>query len=215
MNAHAPSARAPGILLHGPRIYDLQVWLATHGREQDLRETILRVARLTPGEAMLDVGCGTGTLATAARPRLGPAGEVIGLDASPEMIDSARHKARRAGVLVTFETGPAQALPFPDGRFDLVTCTLVLHHLPRRDREACLGEMRRVLKPGGRALIVDFATSSKQQGGLLHRLHRHGRVKPADILDLVARAGLRRAEDGPLPFRDLYYVLASAPETAA
>ncbi len=215
MNAHAPQPGAPGILLHAPRIYDLQVWLVSHGRESRLRDTMLNLARLAPGEAMLDVGCGTGTLAIAARARLGPAGEVVGLDASPEMIASARGKARRAGVPVDFETGPAQALPFPDDRFDLATCTLMLHHLPRPGREVCLREIRRVLKPGGRALIVDFATSSTQQGGLLHRLHRHGRVKPADILDLVVRAGLRPIEDGSLPLRDLYYVLAVAPEATA
>jgi len=211
--SHNPAhAGLPGILLHSPRVYDLQVWLATAGRERGLREAILALARPAPGEAMLDVGCGTGTLAIAARPRVGPAGEVFGIDAAPEMVAGARRKALRAGVDVAFEAAQAQALPFPDARFDLVTATLMLHHLPRAARSLFVREVRRVLKPGGRLLVIDFATSSKQQGGVLHRLHRHGRVKPAEIIDLVTAGGLARVDDGPVAFRDLHYVLAAAPE---
>lgn len=214
MAAAAPHAAPHGILLHSPRIYDFQVWLATRGRERRLREMILSLARPQPGEALLDVGCGTGTLALAARPRLGPAGEAFGIDASSEMVAGARRKAVRAGMQVTFETAQAQDLPFPDARFDLVTSTLMLHHLPRTTREACAREVRRVLKPGGRALIVDFATSSQEQGGLLHRLHRHGRVKPEEILGLARAVGLAVIDSGTLPLRDLHYVLAGAPEAA-
>lgn len=209
MTATARHAALPGILLHSPRVYDLQVWLATRGRERALREMILRLARPAPGEAMLDVGCGTGTLTIAASPQVAPCGEIFGIDASHEMILGARRKAQRAGVQVTFGTGLAQDLPFPDARFELVTSTLMLHHLPGSARLASLQEIRRVLKPGGRALIVDFATSSQEQGGLLRRLHRHGRVRPAEIHDLVTAAGLVRLDDGPLPLRDLHYVLAA------
>lgn len=215
MASRSPShAAAVGILLHSPRIYDLQVWLATRGREPALRERILDLARPAPGEAVLDVGCGVGTLAIAARRRVGASGEVFGVDASPEMVSGARRKALKAGMQIAFQHGLAQALPFPDARFDLVTSTLMLHHLPRPVREGSLREIRRVLKPGGRVLVVDFASSSTQQGGLLHRLHRHGRVKPAEIIDLATAAGLVRLEDGPLPFRDLHYVLAAAPGRA-
>lgn len=131
------------------------------------------------------------------------------------MIAGARRKARKLGVQVGFEEGHAQALSFPDARFDLVTCTLMLHHLARPAREASVREIRRVLKPGGRALLVDFATSSQQQGGFLHRLHRHGRVRPADILDIATGAGLIQAETGTLPLRDLHYVLSIAPGAAS
>ena len=218
---HAPehalgqhAASLPGILLHAPRRYDFQVWLATGGKEASLREAILRFARLAPGEALLDVGCGTGTLAVAAARRLGPSGRICGVDAAPQMVAAAQRKARGAGLEADFREAPAQALPYPDGQFDLVTATLMLHHLPRPGREACAQEMARVLKPGGRALAVDFATSSQAHGGLFARLHRHGRVKLAEIEALLAGAGLSLVESGAVGMRDLHYVLAAKPGPA-
>jgi ubiquinone/menaquinone biosynthesis C-methylase UbiE len=205
---------SPGasILLHAPRHYDFQVWLAMGGQERRLRDAILDRARLIPGETMLDIGCGTGTLAIAARRRLGPAGKVFGVDASPEMVAAARAKARKAGQPIEIETAAAQSLPFPDGGFDLVASTLMLHHLPKPDRAACAAEMLRVLRPGGRALVVDFATSSEVGGGLFQRLHRYGRVRPEQIAALLLGAGFDVADRGVLGMRDLHYVLAVKPD---
>lgn len=213
--ARSPAGRASpaGILLHSPGHYDFQVWLALRGREGALREAIVRRARLEPGEAVLDVGCGTGTLAVAAGRRVGPTGAVFGVDASQEMVAAARAKARRAGVEIDVQEAAGQALPFPDGRFDVVTSTLMLHHLPREGREACAREMARVLKPGGRALAVDFASSSQTQGGLFSRLHRHGFVRLDQIVGLLVGAGLTVLESGPMGVRDLHYVLAAKPQT--
>jgi ubiquinone/menaquinone biosynthesis C-methylase UbiE len=205
----------PGILLHAPRLYDLQVWIATRGRERALRRAILQRAQLKPGEAVLDVGCGTANLALAARGHVGLTGEVFGIDASPEMVAAAKAKARKAGLEVSVTTGQAQNLTFADERFDLVTSTLMLHHLPHPGREAAASEMRRVLKRGGRALVVDFASSSRAQGGFLHSLHRHGRVRPDVIIGLLADAGLEVTESGPLGMRDLHYVLAVKPAAAS
>lgn len=203
------------ILLHSPRHYDFQVWLATGGQEQRLREAILDRARLVAGETMLDVGCGTGTLAIAARRRLGPGSQVSGVDASPEMVVAARAKARKAGFDIEVETATAQALPFVDGGFDLVTSTLMLHHLPKPARATCMAEMLRVLKPGGRALVIDFATSSEVQGGPFRRLHRHGRVRPEHIVALLAGVGFGVVDRGPLGMRDLHYVLGVKPGAGA
>src|SRR5581483_2103130 len=75
-----------GIVLHSPVLYDLTVWLAFLGKEDSFRQTVLNLARLKSGESVLDVGCGTGTLAVAAKRRVGAAGAVHGVDASVEML---------------------------------------------------------------------------------------------------------------------------------
>src|SRR5262245_28829105 len=96
-----------GLVLHHAALYDLLVWLRTFGRERRFRDTMLSFAQLTPGEAVLDVGCGTGSLAIAAKQQVGPLGFVRGVDASAEMIARANMKARRAGVDLEFTQGTA------------------------------------------------------------------------------------------------------------
>jgi ubiquinone/menaquinone biosynthesis C-methylase UbiE len=198
-----------GLVLHSPARYDLLVWLLTLGRERSFREKTLRFARLEPGESVLDVGCGTGTLAIAAKRHVGPTGTVYGIDASPEMISRAAIKARKAGVEVAFNIGTAQALPFPDARFDALLSTLMLHHLPRNARQRCAREMRRVLKPGGRALVVDFGEPQKKRRGLLSHLYRHGHVPLRDIIEVLCDAGLNVVESGAVGIKDLQFVLAT------
>ena len=200
-----------GAVLHSAALYDLQVWLAMLGRERVFRETVVRLARLRPGEAVLDIGCGTGTLAIAAKRHVGPTGTVCGIDASPEMLARAQKKARKAGVEIVFNNAMAQALPFPDAQFDAVLATVMLHHLPRKARQQCAAEMRRVLKPGGRVLAVDFGLAARERKGLLAHFHRHGHVKLPDIIDLLNEAGLHSVESGAVGIRDLQFVLAKRP----
>lgn len=201
-----------GLILHAAAGYDFLVWLATFGRERDLRERMLRLARLEPGEAVLDVGCGTGTLAIAARGRVGQSGEVCALDASPEMIARARKKARRAGVDVSFENAFAQSLPYPDARFDAVLTTIMLHHLPKAARQELAREIRRVLKPGGRVLAIDFAAPGPDRKRLLDHIHRrHGHVALEEIVALFGDAGLKVVESGAVGMRDLRFVVATVP----
>ncbi|HUZ63197.1 MAG TPA: methyltransferase domain-containing protein, partial [Acetobacteraceae bacterium] len=203
-----------GLVLHAAARYDLTVWLMTLGRERAFREKILQLARLQPGEAVLDVGCGTGTLAIAAKRRVGPAGAVYGIDASPEMLARADRKARKAGFKIALKQAAAQELPFPDARFDAVLTTLVLHHLPRRAREQCAREIARVLKPGGRVLAVDFSAPARKRRGFLSRFHRHGHVTLGDIVTLLGGAGLDIVESGAAGFRDLQFAVAMAPHGA-
>jgi ubiquinone/menaquinone biosynthesis C-methylase UbiE len=193
------------------RWYDLLAWLLTLGRERAFRARLTELARLAPGEVVLDVGCGTGSLALAAKRAVGATGTVTGVDASPDMIALATRKAARAGVDVTFRNAAAERLPFPDATFDAVLATLMLHHLPAPVRRECAREALRVLKAGGRMLAVDFSAPSARRHGLLSRLHRHGGVPLDAIVALLRDAGLRVVETGAVGVSDLQYVLAMAP----
>ena len=209
---HNSEHRVTGLILHGAMRYDLTVWLFTRGRERSFREKLLAPLKLSPGEAVLDIGCGTGGLAIAAKRQVGPAGMVHGIDASPEMVARAERKARGA---VAFEVAPAQMLPFPDRQFDAVVSTLMFHHLPRKARVECACEMRRVLKPGGRALVVDFAESSEpHRMRLFAHQGRHGHTDLSEIVAYLSDAGLTPGEQGPVGVSSLQFALATAPAVA-
>ena len=137
-------------------------------------DTVVNLAAPNPGEEVLDVGCGTGSLALRLEASLGARGSVHGIDASPEMIDTARHKALKAGIDVDFRVGFAEELPFADRTFDLVVSQLVIHHLPGDLKSRAFGEMCRVLKHNGRCVIVDFEPPKTMLWRSLARLlHRH------------------------------------------
>jgi len=204
--------RTSGIVLHSPLLYDFTVWVAFLGKEHSFRQRVLNLGRVASGESVLDVGCGTGTLAIAAKKRVGVAGTVHGLDASMEMLANAEKKTRKAGVEVFFKSGVAEALPFPGAQFNVVLSTVMLHHLPQKARLQCAKEIRRVLKPDGRVLVVDFEGFSDQKRTILSHFHRpHGHVRGQDIVELLAQAGLKTIESGPVGIRDLQFVLATAP----
>jgi ubiquinone/menaquinone biosynthesis C-methylase UbiE len=200
--------RTHGLVLQWAARYDLLAWLLTHGRERELREAIIRLAELQQGNDVLDIGCGTGTLAIAASGHVGKTGAVTGIDASPSMIARANRKAVKAGAPVTFHVAVAESLPFPDRRFDVVFSTLMLHHLPRKTRQQCAGEIKRILKADGRVVAVDFGRANRR--GLLAHFHRHGRVDVEDIVRLFVDAGLRPTRTGPLGMNDLNFVVADA-----
>jgi ubiquinone/menaquinone biosynthesis C-methylase UbiE len=204
--------RTTGLVLHKAVGYDMLLWLVTLGREHAFREQMLRLARLQPGEAVLDVGCGTGTLAIVAKRHVGPAGEVCGVDASPEMISRAQKKAGRAGVAVTFRCAFAQSLPYPDASFTVVLTTVMLHQLPKKARVELANEIHRVLEPGGRVLAIDFSWIAKDRRNFLDHIHRrHGHVDPEETIGLFSDAGLIVAESGPVGMRNLHFVVATAP----
>ena len=213
MTAQTEPLHTKGLVLHSEaRYYDLLAWLLTLGRERAFRERLTDLAGLQPGESVLDVGCGTGTLGITAKRRVGQSGVAVGIDASAEMIERAKRKARDAGVEVRFQTAVVEALPFPDASFNVVFNTLMLHHLPRPVREQCAREMRRVVKPGGRIIAVDFATPARERKGLLARMHRHGNVALSDIVALLANTGLQVKEMGAVGVSDLQFAIATAPK---
>ncbi len=199
-----------GRVIHSAAGYDLLAWLLLLGRERAFRDRLVQLARLEPGQSVLDTGCGTGSLAIAAKRRVGPLGSVQGIDASPEMIARARKKASKAGVDVTFTSGGVEGLPIPDDHFDAVLSTLMLHHLPRTAREQCVREIRRVLKPGGRVLAVDFGGPTGDRRSFIDHFHRHGRVDVHDIVKLLSEAGLEIIESGSVGVRDMNFVLGTA-----
>lgn len=210
-----PARRTPGLILHSANRYDLLVWLFTFGRERSFREKMLRPAHLQAGEVVLDVGCGTGTLAIMAARKVGPTGAAYGIDASPEMIARAIRKTRQQGVQVNFQVGAAQELPFPNAEFDIVLTTLMLHHLPRPSRQQLAHEIKRVLKPGGRVIAVDFAEGGHSRTGLLRHLHRpHGHTKLQDIVAPLSDAGLTIVESGAVGMKNLHFVRAMALDEA-
>jgi ubiquinone/menaquinone biosynthesis C-methylase UbiE len=207
---HLTSATG-GIVLHAPRFYDFLARVVMLGREGAFREKVIDLARVKPGECVLDVGCGTGTLAIAAKRRVGPTGKVFGIDASPEMINRAGTKARKADLDIVFKNESVDALPFLDARFDVVLSTLMLHHLPRKLREQGAREMRRVLKPDGRVLVVDFGGRDQRRDRFAHFHQRHGHVKPAEVIALLNAAGLNVFESGAVGIKDLHFALATTP----
>ena len=146
-----------GMLIRWATLYDVLVrMILLGGGEDELRESIVKLAQIQPGESVLDVGCGTGTLAITAKLKSDATVKVYGNDASPEMIEKAREKAIAAGVQVEFQHGLVEAIPFPDNSLDVVLSSFMVHHLPGELKQKAFAEIHRVLKPGGRLLVVDF-----------------------------------------------------------
>jgi ubiquinone/menaquinone biosynthesis C-methylase UbiE len=185
-----------GLIGSGGWRYDLMesfldTWLF-RGQVRQLRQRTAALARIQPGDAVLDVGCGTGTLALEAARRVGRVGRVAGVDPGAEQIARARAKAARRHVSIEFQTGVIEQLPFPDQTFDVVLSTLMMHHLPASLKRQGLAEIARVLKPGGRLVIADF-TRKQERAGRAARFHAGG-SSMHDLAALVADAGFADLE---------------------
>lgn len=212
MESESAIPRPVGAVLHSAVLYDAMVWLALRGRERQFRQRLLDLSGLRSGEAVLDVACGTGTLAILAKQTVGRSGMVCGLDASPEMLARARSKAARAAVEVRFEKAVAQALPYADSSFDLALGTMMLHHIGGAARRELAAELRRVVKPEGRVFLVDFGKpEAKRRGFAVHFRHRHGHVALQEIVALLEGAGFQLTESGSVGIRNLNFALATLP----
>jgi demethylmenaquinone methyltransferase/2-methoxy-6-polyprenyl-1,4-benzoquinol methylase/phosphoethanolamine N-methyltransferase len=210
---HSPGdsyvAETKGHTIHSwARYYDLVVGIISLGRERKFRQAALDLVDLEPGMQILDVGCGTGSLAIAARQRIGDDGLVVGIDPSSNMVSLAQQKAEKEGVKVDFQVGVIENLDFPENQFDLVLSSLMMHHLPDELKKHGLGEVHRVLKPGGKLLIIELDPTTFSLTSLIHG-HRS---QLSAQLEVIRRywedSDFGSVESGSLKFRGFSYLKA-------
>ena len=162
------------------------------GKLHALRQKTVQLARLQSGEKVLDVGCGTGTLALEVQQLVGLAGRVFGIDPGSQQIARARAKAVRRNLPIDFQLAMIEQLPFADQSFDVALSTIMMHHLPAGLKRQGLAEIARVLKPGGRLVIADFKRPKDRQGQA-RRFHAGG-SSTQDLVALVKEAGFSQVE---------------------
>lgn len=180
-------------------IYDPLVWALTTGRVGALRRATLATVR--PGDDVLDVGCATGALTVAAWKAGGERTRVAGVDASAPMLARARRRAARAGADIELVLGRAERLPFPDACFDVVVLSLGLHYLPADRASQAIAQAHRVLRDGGRAVVVDFGRSTGVGTRLRAHLMLHGDTAASapDLGALLSAGGFTDVRAQPSP----------------
>ena len=164
------------------------------------------LAELKPGEVVLDLGSGGGIDCFLAARAVGPEGQVIGVDFTPEMVDLARANARELGAgNVTFKQGPIEAIPQPDATVDVIISNCVIVLAP--DKDAVFAEALRVLKPGGRLMVSDMVLTAALPESVVEDISEWvtcvAGAEPVDVyLDRIRRAGfvdVTIVDDRPMP----------------
>lgn len=158
----SPTKFVPALRFHAfTGIYDLVLQAVLN--EQGFKRRLVRQSNLHPGHRVLDIGCGTGTLTLLVK-RMHPEVTVVGLDVDPKALELARNKAHDAGLDVEFFQGSATRPPFEARTFDRVFASLMLHHLPPKEKMRALQAARHLLRNQGEIHIADWG---KAQNGLM------------------------------------------------
>jgi ubiquinone/menaquinone biosynthesis C-methylase UbiE len=178
------------------------------------RKALVDQAELQPGERVLEIGSGTGTLLVMIA-RHHPDVTLTGLDPDPRALARARQKADAASTSIQLDRGFSDALPYASGSFDCAFSCFMFHHLNNIDeKRQTLAEIRRVLKPGGRLALLDFAPPASHHSGLLsrwlrsnHRLDDNGESRMLSFIALGGFADGRTVRRSKLAgvFHTAYY----------
>jgi demethylmenaquinone methyltransferase / 2-methoxy-6-polyprenyl-1,4-benzoquinol methylase len=146
------------------RFYDVMNSVMTAGLHHQWRRRAADLAQIGPGSRVLDVATGTGDLALELSRRVAPGGEVVGSDFSEQMLERARAKA----PALRFEWGNAMELPYADGEFDAATVGFGARNFSDLDRG--LAEMARVVRPGGRVVVLEITTPTRPPLSTFYRV---------------------------------------------
>ena len=169
-------------------LYDPFLWLLGADKA---KQPLIEQAKIEDGLRVLDIGCGTGSMAVLIK-RMHPEAEVVGIDPDPSALSVCKRKTNRAGLSIEFDRGFADHMPYGDASFDRVFSSFMFHHLAADEKSATLGEIRRVLKPGGSLHLLDFVREhSVHSHG--HSVHRRGTVAErieGRMTSLMEEAGL-------------------------
>ncbi len=186
--------------------------------ERRMKRHLVELARIAPGHDVLDLGCGTGTLALIVR-EMQPGARVTGVDIDPRILAIARRKFECAGAAITLHEGSATAPPLPPASFDRVLSTLMLHHLTTAQKREALAAVHRLLRPGGELHVADFGkphTALMRAAARIVRLADGGESTAAnldgELPALIAAAGfgaVRETERWMTPFGTLAFVRAT------
>ena len=148
--------------------YDVMNSVMTAGLHHAWRRRAVDLADVGPGDRVLDVATGTGDLALELARRIGPRGAVVGSDFSEQMLARARAKSAAAAAAVTFEWGNALELPYTDGEFAAATVGFGARNFSDLDRG--LAELARVVRPGGRVVVLEITTPTRPPLSTFYRL---------------------------------------------
>lgn len=163
-------------------------------RDVRYKTLLIEQANIQPGQKVLDLGCGSGTLAIMAK-EAQPKADVTGLDADPQMLKFAIDKSAEKKTAVKFDVGFTNELPYPDASFDRVASSIMIHHLKTSEKEATAREVFRVLKPGGELHIIDFGRPvtwyGKLLGPFLHGFEEANDNIEGKLPEIFAAPGLR------------------------